>query len=129
MKTFVDRTDAVNKAEPMRKLLVISNACLYWNASETRMIAQMAEEHKMRILNGMILKEGAETTSEPVDFLFKISSQISLTMNNKGNFDVPEIKVETCKKYKGKEGKGINFIVLIKLSTSFLDFTAQHFLL
>lgn len=77
----------------MRKLLVISNAGLYWNANETKMISSLAEEHKLRILNGMILKEGSTTTSEPVDFLFKISSQISLTMNNKGNFQVPEIKV------------------------------------
>lgn len=33
-KTFVDRTDNANKNEPMRKLLIISNAGLYWNASE-----------------------------------------------------------------------------------------------
>ncbi|KAL4498677.1 hypothetical protein ABPG73_003474, partial [Tetrahymena malaccensis] len=93
VKTFVDRTLEESKNEPMRKLLVISNAGVYWNANETRLISDLAEEHKLRILNGMIQKEGQTKTDEPVDFLFKISSQISLTMNNKGNFEVPEIKV------------------------------------
>lgn len=78
----------------MRKLLVISNAGLYWNASETRFIHDKAEDEKLRILNGMIQREGQEKTDEPVDFLFKISSQIRLTMHNKGNFEVPEIKVD-----------------------------------
>lgn len=54
LKTFVDRTDAANKNEPMRKLLTISNVGLYWTANEERMISNMAEEHKIRILNGMI---------------------------------------------------------------------------
>lgn len=77
----------------MRKLLIISNAGIYWNANENRLIYDYTEDKKLKILNGMILKEGQTKTEEPVDFLFKISSQISLTMNNKGNFDVPEIKV------------------------------------
>ncbi|KAL4496109.1 hypothetical protein ABPG72_015531 [Tetrahymena utriculariae] len=93
VKTFVDRTVEENKKEPMRKILVISNAGVYWNANETRLISDLAEEHKLRILNGMIQREGQTKTDEPVDFLFKISSQLSLTMNNKGNFEVPEIKV------------------------------------
>lgn len=92
-KTFVDRTIAINKKEPMKKLLVISNACAYWNARETRMISQLAEEQKLKILNGMILREGEAKTAEPADFLFKITSSINLVMSNKDNFSEPDIKV------------------------------------
>jgi len=34
-RCFVDRTNESNKNEPMRKILLISNAGLYWNANET----------------------------------------------------------------------------------------------
>ncbi|EAR90561.2 PH domain protein (macronuclear) [Tetrahymena thermophila SB210] len=93
VKVFVDRTIQENKDKPIRKLLTISNAGVYWNANETRLISDLNEEVKFKILNGMIQKEGQDKTDEPVDFLFKISSQVNLTINNKGNFDVPEIKV------------------------------------
>lgn len=74
VKTFIDRTLNENKDEAMRKLLKISNAGVYWNSNETRLISELEEDQQLKILNGMILKEGQEKTDEPVDFLFKISS-------------------------------------------------------
>lgn len=72
-KTFIDRTIDENKNEPTRKLLMISNAGIYWNAHEERFITDSPEQRKIKILNGMIMKEGQTKTDEPVDFLLKIS--------------------------------------------------------
>lgn len=38
-KTFIDRTIEENKNETIRKLLIISNAGIYWNANEQKFIA------------------------------------------------------------------------------------------
>lgn len=57
----------------------------------------------------MILREGQTKTQEPVDFLFTISSQISLNMHNKGNFQSPEIKVLYFFKLYSLEGSLILF--------------------
>ncbi|KAL4462680.1 hypothetical protein ABPG74_000510 [Tetrahymena malaccensis] len=92
-KTFIDRTVQANKNEPTRKLLMISNAGIYWNAHEERFIYGAPNHQRVKIMNGMIMKEGQTETEEPVDFLLKISFQVSLIMNNKGNFEVPEIMV------------------------------------
>ncbi|EAR98864.2 PH domain protein (macronuclear) [Tetrahymena thermophila SB210] len=93
-QTFIDRTVQANKNEPTRKLLIISNAGIYWNAHEERFIYDSPNHRRVQIMNGMIMKEGQLQTEEPVDFLLKISFQVSLIMNNKGNFEVPEIQVK-----------------------------------
>ncbi|KAL4505260.1 hypothetical protein ABPG72_016327 [Tetrahymena utriculariae] len=92
-QTFIDRTVQANKNEPTRKLLMISNAGIYWNAHEERFIYYSRDDQRVKIMKGMVMKEGQEQTEEPVDFLLKISFQVSLIMNSKGNFEVPEIKV------------------------------------
>ncbi|EGR30928.1 PH domain protein [Ichthyophthirius multifiliis] len=92
-KVFVDRTLSENKNESMRKLLMISNAGIYWNAKESQMISYQDDKIKVEKMAGMILREGQEKTQEPVEFLIKLSSQIKLNMNNKGDFNKPEIDV------------------------------------
>ncbi|KAL4505257.1 hypothetical protein ABPG72_016324 [Tetrahymena utriculariae] len=92
-QSFIDRTIQANKNQPKRKLLMISNAGIYWNANEERFIYDSSNLQRVNIMKGMIIKEGQEQTQELVYFLFKISFQVSLIMNNKRNLQVPEIRV------------------------------------
>ncbi len=61
-KIFVDRTNNENKNEPMRKLLVISNAGIYWNAHENNILSNKDDKVKIEIMSGMILREGESKT-------------------------------------------------------------------
>lgn len=74
MKCFVDRTNENNKDEPTRKLLEVSNAGMYWNSNDSRILSDLPDDEKIKILNGMIMREGEIETKEPVDFLFRITS-------------------------------------------------------
>jgi vacuolar protein sorting-associated protein 13A/C len=46
----------------MRKLLVISNAGIYWNAHENNILSNKDDKVKIEIMSGMILREGESKT-------------------------------------------------------------------
>ena len=68
----------------MRKVLNLSNLGVYWNSIERNFIALSEKQTIIKIMDGMILRQGEKTTKEPCEYLLSISSDVKFVQNQKG---------------------------------------------